>query len=340
MPTIHSFFLSRRDPVLPPAPRAIRRRGWSESNHPLARCFSFFPVAFFCLAIPVPSPAQQALLPPSFQPGFEYLIRSQQSLETVLGPGLPNAGKQVADVTLELLAACRPSPSGPARREVSIQLAKVRMDVLMGGLKIAYDSTQPASAETLLGQNLHGLVGQAFVLTLDAEDHIVRVEGAEKFAVPASPLGQQLGVEQLTQMAMPMFTLGMPREGVKPGQTWEHVKDSSMGPAGKLQASYQVTYEGEQDGVALCRYQAHLQIHPGQAGAANAAPSRVSLEEGTLSGTVRVDKSKQFPTEGAGEGHLTLSVPGPADAGQPVQLPITQRRSFELLRMRPLPVGE
>lgn len=280
--------------------------------------------------------APEPLLPPTFQPGFEYVMRSQQTLETMLAAGLPNAGKQVADVTFELVASCRNHPQTADHRDISIRLEKVRMNVDMGGIRLTYDSSLPDSGETLLGQTFKGVMGKTFQITLDPEDQVVELKGLEEIGAVRSPLGQQIGVEQLTQVAMPMLTLGVPKEGVTPGQTWRHLKDVSMGPVGKLHADHAVTYAGEEAGIAELRYQAELRLAAGNGGGEKNPKSPVTIEKGNLSGILRVDKAKRFPVSGAGEGSLTMTMMNPADPAQTLQLPITQRRTFELVSMSPL----
>lgn len=282
-----------------------------------------------------PVQAQDKLLHPTFQPGFEYVLRNHQRLETVLGAGLPNAGKQVADVDLELVSSCR--AEGPAQqREVAVRLARVRVNLVMGEVSMTYDSAQADSAETLLGQTFKGVIGKSFQMVLDSQDQVVQVRGQEAFAVPGSPLGQYVGVEQLIQVAMPMVALGIPEGGVSAGQSWDHVKNNSMGPAGKLRAGYHVTCGGREQGVATFSYRAELQLDPAVASPGSEAKVRIGIENGSLSGSMRVDESKRFPVAGSAEGSLEMTMPNPAGSGQALRLPILQKRSFELLSMKPL----
>jgi hypothetical protein len=274
---------------------------------------------------------EERLAPPRFQAGFEYVIRSRQVVETVLGAGLPNAGRQVADVTFELEAACRGQPGGAGQRELAIRLGKVKMDLQMGSLRMTYDSALPDNAGTLLGQAFGEVVGKTFEVVLDGADQIVEVRGLEQ-AGKATPFGQQLGPEQLTQVAMPMLTLGIPREGVAAGESWEHVKEVAMGPAGKLNAVHRVSYAGDEAGLAVLRYEAELRLGAGAAG----QPGTGAAGQGVLKGSMRVDRGKRFPVSGEGEGTLRMKVPNPTDPAQSIELPITQRRSFELVSMSPL----
>ena len=304
-----------------------------QPHHPvirLSRLFLLLP-AFCGVAI-----AQERLLPPTFQPGFEYVIRSQQTVETVLGAGLPNSGKQVVDVTLDLVVSSRANPAVPGHRDLTIQLAKVCSNAQMGGLRMTYDSTAPDSAETLLGQAFRGVIGKSFQITLDPQDRVTEVKGQSTFEAQTSQFGRQVGVPQLIQSAMPMLMLGVPKEGIVPGQAWDHVKDSSMGPAGTLKAACHVTYATNEGEVAVFEYKGKLALDSENSALENGSKPRIGIENGILRGTMRVDKSKRFPVSGSGQGSLKMIIPNPAAANQPAELPITQRRSFELLGMRRL----
>lgn len=279
--------------------------------------------------------AQEKSPRPTFQPGFEYVLRNHQRLETVLGAGLPNAGKQVAEVEIDLASSCRAGGLS-GQREIAIRLARVRVNLAMGEISMSYDSSQADSAETLLGQTFKGVIGKSFLVVLDSQDQVIEVRGQEAFAVPKSPLGQYVGVDQLIQVAMPMVALGVPDGGVLPGQSWDHVKNNSMGPAGKLRATYHVTRNGREQGLAAYSYRARLELDPAAAPAGADPKVRIGIEDGGLTGSMRVDEGKNFPVSGSAEGSLVMTMPNPADPNQALRLPISQKRSFELLSMKPL----
>jgi len=288
------------------------------------------------VASPTRAPAQDRLLPPTFQPGMEYTIESRQHLETTLGEGMPNAGKQVVDISFQLVSTCLPHPEKPDWREVTVELAEVKMDVVMGGLKMTYDSSAPAAEETLLGQTFREIIGKSFQITLGPDDTVTAVEGIEQFDAENNPVSRQFGPEQLTQIAMPMVNLGIPRQGVVPGQTWKHDRDTAMGPAGNLQASYEVTYAGDQGNLARLEYEAELNLKLETAAGEDAPKSVIRVEDGALKGSMMVDRELRFPKSGEGTGSLRFIMPNPVDAEKSLELPVTQRRSFELLHARPV----
>ena len=295
-------------------------------------------LALFCSS---PRSWADPLLPPIYQPGREYVIRSVQHAETVAGFSAKSQAKQVADIELEIRSLCQANKTSPALRDVQIQLMSLKMNLRLGGVEMSYDSKDPKSSETLLGQTFRSMVGKSFSVTLDEKGAIVESKGMEQFATGDSILAQQLGPEQLKQIATPALRLGVPEEGAALGRTWKEDREIPLGPDQKLVAAFDVTYardellENRPHGVIEygAEVDADLQI-PAPDG--KGATTAIQIRKGRLNGAMSIDKELRFPRSGMAMTSMTMALPNPTNPKELIELPVEQSMSFELLSTRKL----
>lgn len=129
----------------------------------------------------------------------------------------------------------------------------VKLSIDIGGSKIEYDSTVPATTNNPLNEFFKALVGTEFDLTLNTKTmKVTKVEGREKFVEALVKANQQmkpllekiLSEKALIDMAEPTFA-AVPDKQVKKGDTWKRESILDMGPIGKYENTYTYTYEGK-----------------------------------------------------------------------------------------------
>ncbi|MEQ1843695.1 MAG: hypothetical protein ABL994_25105, partial [Verrucomicrobiales bacterium] len=283
------------------------------------------------------------LLPPTYQAGREYVIRSTQHAETVVGVSGESQAKQVADIELEVRTVCQKGAGEKNLRDVLIELTALKMNVRLGGVEMQYDSREAGSGETLLGQSFRNLVGKSFTVTLDPADVIVGTRGLEEFGSADSPLGQQFGPEQLKQIAMPALRLGVPENGAQIGQGWKHEREIVLGPEQKLVASFDVRYTRDE----LLENRSHGVIEYGadieadlQTGGTKDPKTTIQIRKGRLNGAMSIDKELRFPRSGMAVTSMTMTLPNPVNPKEMLELPVEQNMSFDLLSTRRLGMFE
>jgi hypothetical protein len=287
----------------------------------------------------------EPLLPPIYQPGREYVIRSVQHAETVAGFSAKTQAKQVADIELEVRSVCQTNKTSPALRDVLIELTALKMVFRLGSVEMNYDSQDPKSGETLLGQTFRELVGKSFSVTLDDQGAIVESHGMEQFDTGNNIIAQQLGPEQLKQIATPALRLGVPGKGAAIGETWKEQREVSLGTEQKLVADFDVRYardellENRPHGVLEygADIDADLQI-PAPDG--KGASTVIQIRKGRLNGAMSIDKELRFPRSGMAMTSMTMTLPNPANPKENIELPVEQSMSFDLLSTRKLGMFE
>ncbi|MEO0448185.1 MAG: DUF6263 family protein, partial [Verrucomicrobiota bacterium] len=260
------------------------------------------------------------------------LIQNKQEIVTEVAP----MGKQVIQMEFEMKNICRLLPEGDLR-ELDVTLTKVMMKLNMGGLEMAFDSSEPGQENNIVGQAFQHVLGKSFQLHLDPSGEVVEVLGMEDFGEAKTPFGQQLGPEQLKQIALPMMSLGIPDGGVQVGDTWDHQVDTPMGPAGNLKSAFTFTYQGDEAGLARMNYESQIDLKLNPKRDAKDPPMPIEVSNGDLSGHLTVDKEKRFPQSGEASANLKLSMPNPADPTVKLEIPLEQTMSFRLLSMTPVP---
>jgi hypothetical protein len=133
----------------------------------------------------------------------------------------------------------------------------LKMDIDIGGNKIAFDSTRPPAAATPLAEFFKTLVGSKFKLVVTPRMQVIRLEDHDDFVNKLVKANQQmepllkqiLSDKALRQMADPTFAVinvgEKGPEAVKKGDKWTRKSEFDMGPIGKYDTTYTYTYEGK-----------------------------------------------------------------------------------------------
>lgn len=291
--------------------------------------------------------ADDPLLPPAYEAGREYLLRTEQQMEMSLpaGPAGKSGQKQVTDVVMELAAICEKAKGrGENERQLTIRIAALRMKMTSGAVSLEFDSAKPPETTTPLTEGFKNLAGAEFVIFLAPDGSITGAESLEEFAGKESnPLGQQLGAEQLKSLMVNALKFGIPAEGVRPGAKWNHMNEIKLPPAGALKIDSTMTYAANEnvDGndLAVIDFTGKASLKTRTSG--GPADPRLSLtaEKGTVTGSVRIDRKLNFPKRGKSELKLDVVMPNPAAKGETIRLPATVTESFELISAKKLGLG-
>jgi hypothetical protein len=131
------------------------------------------------------------------------------------------------------------------------KIEAVKMDIDIGGQKVAYDSTKEAGTANPLADFFKALVGSEFTLTVSPDGKVTKIEGRDEFLKKLVTANQQmepmlkqiLSDDALKQMADPAFSV-VPNKPVKPGDSWTRDSKLNMGPIGSYDTSYKYTLAG------------------------------------------------------------------------------------------------
>ncbi len=136
----------------------------------------------------------------------------------------------------------------------------VKMKIDIAGSPVSYDSTNEAASggtNTALSEFFKALKGSQFILTIDKDCTVEKVEGREEFVKKLVQSNKQLeqllnkilGEEALKQMADPSFGV-VPKEPKKVGDKWSKTVKLSLGPLGTYNNTYNFTYAKQTGDVA------------------------------------------------------------------------------------------
>jgi len=291
--------------------------------------------------------AENPLLPPAYEAGREYTIRTEQRMEMTLpaGPAGKTAQKQVTEVVMEMIATCEKAKGrGEDERQLTTRIAVLRMKMSSGASSLEFDSAKPPETTTPLTEGFKNLAGAEFVIFLAPDGSITGADSLEEFAGKESnPLGQQLGAEQLKSLMVNALKFGIPAAGVLPGAKWDYVSETKLPPAGALKMESAMTYTANEnvngEDLAVIEFTGKASLKTRTSG--GPADPRLSLtaDKGTVTGTVRIDRKLNFPKRGKSELKLNLSMPNPAAKEETLRLPATVTESFELVSTKKLGLG-
>ena len=129
----------------------------------------------------------------------------------------------------------------------------LKMNIDIGGSKIAYDSTaKDSGTNNPLNKFFEALNDSEFTLTLDTKDmKVTNIEGHDAFVkklTEANPqmkplLDRILSKKALQDMTEPLFG-ALPGSKVAKGKDWTRTATLDMGPIGKYVTKYTYTYDG------------------------------------------------------------------------------------------------
>ncbi|MBY0525138.1 MAG: hypothetical protein K2R98_17160 [Gemmataceae bacterium] len=228
----------------------------------------------------------------------------------------------------------------------------VKMEIVIGGNTISYDSTNPGTANNPLSEFFKALVGSEFTLTVGPDMKVTKVEGRDEFLKKLVAANQQmkplldqiLSENALKQMADPSFAVVPPKGEAKKDETWENKTKLELGPIGSYDTTYTYKFLGEEKGLAKIGVTAALKYNaPGADGPAGGLPFKIKeakLESKNATGTVffdpkagRVDNSEMNLTL---EGTLQIEIGGMTTT---VELKQTQKTTVKTTAESPIKKG-
>jgi hypothetical protein len=232
----------------------------------------------------------------------------------------------------------------------------VKMNIDIGGSKIAYDSTQGpgAAGNNPLADFFKALVGAEFTVTLNTKDmKVTNIDGRKTFLdklVSANPmmkplLEQILSENALKEMAQPTFA-AVPNEEVSKGKSWTRKSTLDMGPIGKYENEYTYTFEGKdpQDAkLNLIKVDTKLKyVQPGETAGTGGLPFKIKgadLKTTSASGSVKFDPDKGRVQVSNSKlelkGDLTIEI-----GGQSTKVDLSQTQTTEVTTSDKNPVQE
>ena len=284
----------------------------------------------------VSTQAQDKLLPPTYQVGKTYTFEVKQDMEMDMAEvgkalGQPAMGKTTVKMIMEMVASCEAGEKA-GHKSVKSKTSRVQMDMDAAGMQMKYDSNEPGSENTMLGQQMSKMVGQEFTMIMDETGEVVEMKGFE--ALADGPGAQMLGADQFKQMANPAMQLGIPAEGVVLGDTWKNEIDMDMGAqVGKMKVAFELKYskDAEVDGedCAVVEYTAKVNMDI-KAQQGDAAPVQMKVEDSKMVGDMSLDKSLRFFRIGNTDMDMSMKMANPLDPNQEFKIPMNIKQTFTL----------
>ncbi|MBI1918425.1 MAG: hypothetical protein HYS12_27355 [Planctomycetes bacterium] len=228
----------------------------------------------------------------------------------------------------------------------------LKMNIDIGGSKIAYDSTAPQAnpnQNNPLNKFFEALKDAAFTITLDTkETKVTNLEGHEKFVTKLiennpqmKPLLEKiLSKEALKDMAEPMFA-ALPGKKQKKNDTWPRKSTLDMGPIGKYETTYTYTYAGpDKDKNEKIDVKTDLKYTPPEAKETQGLPFRIkdaSLTAKDSTGTIVYDPKagwvKSSDMKMTLTGTLTIEI-----GNQSTAVDLTQEQTTKILTSAENPI--
>lgn len=289
------------------------------------------PLAFlFALTL---SQAEEKLLPPTYIPGKEYVMEQQQKMEMDMAAvgaatGMP-MGKTVMDMTFDMKMRCT-KHTEPGQKVVSSTITGVKMDMNAMGMQMTYDSSQPGSENTMLGQQMSALVGAEFSMIMDQDDNVLEVQGMDKLMEGNPQAQKMMDVSQMKALMNPAAIMGIDGNGRAKGESWENEHALPMGQMGTMDASYKMTYAKDETvdsaPCAVVDYTADLE------GEVNAgAPGmNMTLTDSKMSGTMAIDKELRFARSSKADVSMKMSMTNPQNPAQSLAVPMSMKQTYTL----------
>ena len=210
---------------------------------------SRFVVALLLLVgLGAPVLAQEADIRWRFQKGetfYQQMTTETKQDMTVSGTKVSQTQKQI------FFFSWTPVEEKDKNWIIKQKIIGLKMEIQIGGEPITYDSTKYTTGTNPLSDFFKNLVGAEFILTIDKDMKVTKVEGRDEFLKKLSgsnpqmdPLLKQiLSDDALKQMADPTFAI-VPGKPVKKGDTWERTNKLNLGPIGTYDTTFKYTYDG------------------------------------------------------------------------------------------------
>lgn len=148
----------------------------------------------------------------------------------------------------------KPTEQKDGKWTIKQRIEGVKMEIEIGGNKIAYDSEAPGAGNNPLADFFKELKGSEFTLTVGSDMKVEKVEGRKEFLERLGKSQQQmkpllesiLSEDALKQMADPSFAV-VPNGETEKDKTWKYSSKLNLGPIGSYDTTYDYKYVGKDD---------------------------------------------------------------------------------------------
>jgi hypothetical protein len=288
--------------------------------------------------------AESVDLTPKWLLGKRYFQSMEMAQSSTVSIGAQKMEQQMTMKT-ETVMTVSPHEDGQ-RKRLNVKYGRMAMEMNMGGQKMGFDSDSPGGTDPLgLGKTLGGLVGKEFRVILKPDGKVDDIENLDQILgelAAAGPLAGQMSQmfskETMGQMIEQAAFRNIPPHPVKPGETWPMDFQMTLPQIGRItiKGTYRYQTMVDRDGVACAEVvndgTLGMDIDPGLVGE-GAQKLGMRFEGGKLSGTTWFDPAIGMAREGVISQEMTLKMANPANAGESVEVPITQKVAVKLTRI-------
>ena len=259
-------------------------------------------------------------------PGKKYTLRQEMTskMQTALGGTGETTTAMTSDMTMEVKDV-----KGSGNKALSMKMGKFKMKMDVAGQTMEYDSSDTDKQNPLLKSVFSGLTERKFEAVIDEVGNVIAVKDDGKGSGAKGMMGMGFGKEEIKQLVSSAIDHGFPRHPVKPGDTWKHDIDSSMGKMGSLKMSLEYRYEGvgELDGKMYPK----LLVTGGKAenDSAAEAGALIDFKDAKMKGVVLFDNDLGIARYSEMQMDMTMSLGG-------AELPMKSKVVSKLVKVEDL----
>lgn len=177
----------------------------------------------------------------------------------------------------------------------------VKLQIDIAGNPIKFDSSNPGTVNTALGEFFKQLIGTEFKITVDKDFKVTKFEGRDEFLKKLGQANQAmepmlkkvLNDDALRQMADPLLGLS-PGRPVGKGDTWTRESKLNFGPIGSYKNNYKYTLEKIEKGIADIKIE-NTMVYEAPSESGDGLPFRIKaakLQSKDAGGSVKFDVVK------------------------------------------------
>ena len=269
-------------------------------------------------------------------PGKTYLQKMSldQSLVIPMGAAKVNqAMKMTAETVMKVTAT-----GGAGGKEIEAKHERIRMEMEMGGQKMAYDSAKPED-QTSPFAAVGGIVGKPFVLVVDEKNHVQAVKGLDEMskALGANPAAMKMmkqfqDKDAMDQLMNTWISQTLPNRPVKAGDQWPFDANMKLGEMGKFRMVGTYHFKGFApcDGVdcAVLDMEGKMDVAltaPGKDDAGNPLAAMMpKFKDGVIKGRIYWDNDLGWMRGMEMQQKLSMSMKNPMD-GAEMSIPMDQK---------------
>jgi len=246
---------------------------------------------------------QSVLLKAKWIRGKSYIFRQTTNMEMELPIAGPEGSKTKMSMDFNVDVSDKKESEN---KKMSVRFSKVKMEMLMAGQNMVYDSEDPENQSALLRTAFGDFANQKFEAEFDKDDNFLSVDGNAKGGAPAAAGIGGLGNEEIGNMIKQLGDFGFPEGVVEPDAKWQHGQELSMQQIGKMKMTIDYTYKGPKDykGKKLAEI-----IFQGIA-ASDGEGELVSFKDSKMSGTMLFDPELGTVVQTDSSVDMTMSVGG------------------------------